>query len=614
MERLKAMVAAGDSAGAWRRLRELTARQPDYTALLGLIRLADRLEKQHGLPAGLTPVRLALLSGATVDLLAKPLRLHLLARGVAAELYVGGYGQFVQEMIDPSSPAAAFAPRIAVVVNTLFNLPAWPELGASGGEIERLCDQAVEFLLKPCAVLHERTGCDIVLNNLHAPPFRPAGHLGAKLPGDATNFIRRANLRLGDRAPAYLHLHDVASLAERVGVARMFDVRYWYHAKQPVSFDCLPAYVSGLASIVAAVLGKARKLVAVDLDNTLWGGIVGDDGIEGIEIGEGTPAGEAHKAFQRYLKSLRDRGIVLAVCSKNDEALARTAFTEHPEMVLKLDDFVAFKANWEPKSENLKAIAEDLALGLDSFVFVDDNPAEREQVRQALPQVAIPELSDDPSDYPAALDAGGWFEAVAMTVEDRERTRTYQQRRAAGEALAASGDMTAFLKSLDMKAVIGPFDEASMERITQLTNKTNQFNVATRRVTLAQMQALASDPNAVTRSVRLADCFGDHGLICVFSATIAGGVMTVQDWLMSCRVLKRGVEQLLFNEVLEEARRRGVREIIGVYLPTERNGLVKDLFSDLGFAPDGQAEGGSRWKLEVANARPTEHFISVHRG
>ncbi|MCO6437783.1 MAG: HAD family hydrolase [Phycisphaerae bacterium] len=612
MERLKKLISAGDAASAWSRVRALAQTCADYTALLSLARQADRLEKEAGPPKGLTPVRLALLSGATIDLLAKPLRLALLARGIAAEIHVGGYGQFVQEMIDPASPVTAFGPRIAVVVNTPYNLPAWPEIGTGQADAVELAEQAVDYLLKPCAALHDRTGCDIVLNNLHPPPARPAGNLGAKLPGDAANFVRRVNVALGDCAPSYVHIHDVAALVERVGMRSFFDARYWYHAKHPVSFASLPDYVRGIAGIVAAALGKSYKLVALDLDNTLWGGILGDDGLEGIEIGEGTPAGEAFKAFQMYLKALRDRGIVLAVCSKNDESIARRAFTDHPETILKLDDFVAFKANWQPKSDNLRAIAEELSLGLDSFVFVDDNPAEREQVRQILPQVAIPEVGDDPAEYPAMLDAGHYFEAVALTAEDRERTQTYRRRRAAGEALAAATDLTAYLKSLDMWAIVRPFDEASLERITQLTNKTNQFNVTTRRVTPAQMEALADDPQAVTRYVRLRDCFGDHGLICVFSATVDGEVMTVQDWLMSCRVLKRGVEFLLFNDILEEARRRGVRVIAGVYRPTERNALVKDLYRDLGFSPDGEAvDGGSLWRLEVSQAKPLEHFIET---
>jgi FkbH-like protein len=541
------------------------------------------------------------------------LRLELLLRGIAADLHVGGYNGFVGEMLDPVSELSKFAPEVVVLVNTPFNVPEWPEMGSTRENVERLVDGACDALLGPCQLLHERTNCMIVVNNLHSPQTRPLGNLGAKMPGDPTNFVRRVNLALGDRAPGYVQVNDVAALVERKGLDAFFDSRFWFHAKQPVSFDCLCEYVANTAAIVGSLLGKTRKCAIVDLDNTLWGGIVGDDGVDGIEIGEGAPRGEAFKAFQLYLLSLRNRGIVLAVCSKNDMAIAKSAIESHPEMALSLEDFVAFKANWAPKSDNVKAIAKELNLGLDSFVFIDDNPAERDQVRQALPEVAVPELSDEPADYPRIIEAGRYFEIAALTAEDGERTESYQARHAAAEALESATDLSEYLTSLKMVAAIRPFEPVSMERITQLTNKTNQFNLTTRRVTLAEMESIANDPAYLTRSVRLRDRFGDHGLISVLFARVEKQTMTIDAWLMSCRVLKRGVEEAQFNELVREAWRRNVKQIIGIYVPTDRNRLVRDHYESLGFElmGPGSASGETRWRLDVSKARALENQIEV---
>ena len=611
MESLKNLIASGDFGAAWAALLEQFRETRDYPTITKLCRSAARLEKTGGLPDGLMPWRIALLSGATTDLLMEPQRLALIATGIRPEIHVGAFNQFVPEMLDPAGAVSAFAPQVAIVVNTAFNIAEWPAITDSTDAVDPLVDQACRFLLEPCRQLHERVRCDVVLNTLLAPASRPAGNLGAKLPGDSANFIRRVNMALGDRAPTFVHLNDVAALAARRGTDQFFDARFWYHAKQPFSFAAIGDYVHNTAAIVGAIVGKTRKCVAVDLDGTLWGGVVGDDGVEGLELGEGTAEGEAFKAFQIYLRDLKSRGVLLAVCSKNDEAIAKSAFTKHPEMVLSLDDFVAFAANWGPKSDSLEAMARQLGLGLDSFVFVDDNPAEREQVRQVLPTVAVPEMPDDPSDYIRALESGRYFESISLTHEDTERTQSYQRRQDAADVMHEATDLSAFLASLDMKAVIRPFDEVSFDRITQLTNKTNQFNLTTQRVTRSEIEAMSRDPQYLTRSVRLSDRFGDHGLISVFFARIADQVMTIEAWLMSCRVLNRNVEKTLLQNVLDAASELGVTEIIGLFKPTERNGIVKDLFGSLGFSLVDENASETQWRLTVSEAPCLDADIHV---
>jgi FkbH-like protein len=598
---------------AWRAwVREWdTAR--DYSTQLRLSRTGERLGAGPELDDRLVPVRLAIVSSATADFFLPILKASLLRLGLRPSTYVAPYGQVSTSLLDPDGPLARFRPQVTLLANATSHLPGWPPLAATLDEVQRHVDAACRSLLEPCAVFHERTGSEIVLDNFHAFDWRAAGNLGAKLPGDPANFVRRLNLTLGDRAPRFVHINDVAALAARHGLAAWFDERYWHLAKQAVSFDCVPDYCRSLASVIGAVLGRTKKCLVLDLDNTLWGGIIGDDGLAGIQIGEGSPEGEAFRAFQGYVRQLRERGVLLAVCSKNDDGIARSAFTDHPDMLLRLDDFVAFKANWQPKSENLRAIAREIDLPLESFVFVDDNAAERHEVRQALPEVTVPELPEDAAGFVRALDRERLFEVVTLTTEDLRRTDIYHARRQSLEAIAGTTDVSAYLASLEMKATVRPFEPVAFERITQLVNKTNQFNLTTPRVVAAEIERLASDPEAVTRTVRLQDRFADHGLISVLFGRVEGRTLLIHAWLMSCRVLGRGVERLLFNDVLATARARGVVDIVGEYRPTARNMLVKDHYATLGFTRDAVEGTADRWRLQVADASPLETFIAADR-
>jgi len=583
----------------------------DYRAWLALARELKTMDSNALLALGTIPSRVALLGGATLEMIADPLRLALAAAGFAAELLVTGYNQFLFEMLNAESQTVLFAPQLAILVLSPYNIPEWPSPQDDRAKLEEIIERNCAFFLDPCRVLHDRTGCDIILNNFHPLPVRSWGNLSAKLAFAPENFLLRLNLAVGERAPSYVHINDVAGLSNQMGLDRWFDSRYWYVAKQPIAYGCLAEYARNTASIVSALLGRSRKCLIVDLDNTLWGGVIGDDGIEGIELGEGSPVGEAYKAFQTYLLELKRRGVLLAVCSKNDPAVAELPFSQHPEMVLKREDFVAFRANWLPKSENVRAIASELGIGLDACVFVDDNPAERAEVGQAILEIAIPEMSDEPAEYPRILDSGRYFEIVSLTAEDRRRTETYHQRQTATEIRASATDLSAYLRSLQMRAIVRPFEEIYMDRIVQLNNKTNQFNLTTHRLTASQMRCMASDPTYVTLTVRLQDRFGDLGLVSVFYAKVEGSTMTIEGWLMSCRVLNRSVEQLLANEVVKVARERHVAEIVGVYIPTERNGMVKSLYLDLGFMPSGEKDDHVYWRLPVEEAKTCETFIET---
>jgi len=345
----------------------------------------------------------------------------------------------------------------------------------------------------------------------------------------------------------------------------------------------------------------------LDLDNTLWGGVIGDDGVEGIVLGEGNAIGEAHLALQRYALKLKERGVILAVCSKNDQAVAEAAFRDHPEMLLKRKDFAAFVANWEDKAANLATIAAQLNIGLDSLVFVDDNPVERARIREGLPAVAVPELPEDPTHYVRCLAGAGYFEAVSFTADDRSRADQYAANAEREAMLGASENMDAFLRGLGMSVVFGPVRPVDLSRVTQLINKTNQFNPTTRRYTPEQMEAITASSDAVCLRFRLLDKFGDNGLISVLilrADPAQAGVMEIDTWVMSCRVFGRELEFEAMNIAVEEARGRGVRALRASYVPTKKNGVISDLYPRLGFTPErakASADGAIQWRLNLAD-------------
>jgi len=586
----------------------------DRDRLVRLSRRSRRLLEKHGPPAGSVDLPIALMGGPTLDLLAPPFELALLQRGIGPRMQRPAFGIWQQELLDPDSETTHFAPRIVVLILTPADIPEWPSANASAEEAEEVADRVLQWLAGPCAVLHLRCGTEFVVATFPGIAERAHGSLGARLPNDRNNFLRRLNLRMGDRFPDFIHLFDAAQLATEMGTRKFFEPRLWFEAKLPVTQAATGPVAFGLAAVVGAILGINRKCLVLDLDGTLWGEVIGDVGLEGIELGEGTPRGEAFKAFQQHLKTLHDRGVLLAVCSKNDEANARLPFESHPETVLRMDDFSAFRANWKPKSENLRAIAQELDLSPAALVFVDDNPAECEQVRQALPEVAIVQLPEDPAIYPRALDAGCWFETVRITDEDRKRNEQYRLRTMSQQVSEQVVDLSDFLASLEMRAKVECIDETNLARTTQLINKTNQFNLTTRRLTQSEVQRISDDPSHVSLAVRLADRFGDHGLISVLTSHVDGRALVIDDWLMSCRVLKRGVERFLRNELVARARGRGLEQIRGVFIPTGRNELVRDLYAELGFERVEEGPEGIEYRLELRSAEPLEHFVSCASG
>jgi FkbH-like protein len=404
----------------------------------------------------------------------------------------------------------------------------------------------------------------------------------------------------------------------RSGIERWHDPALWHRSKQEIALTAAPLYGDLVGRLLAAKQGRSFKCLVLDLDNTIWGGVIGDDGLEGIVLGQGDPLGEAYVAFQEFARELSRRGIVLAVCSKNDEANALEPFDKHPEMVLRRPDIVSFVANWSDKPTNIRAIAQELNVGLDSLVFLDDNPFERNFVRKELPMVAVPEVADDPAYYARAIADAGYFEGLSITDEDRERTSQYQGNKARDALRRSSAtNLEDYLRGLEMRLVWKRFDRLGLQRIVQLINKSNQFNLTTRRYTEEDVLSVMADPAAFGLQLRLLDRFGDNGVIAIVVGRLqpTDRDIVIDTWLMSCRVLGRQVEPTTLNLIAQEARKLDARRIVGEYLPTSKNGMVKDHYERLGFIiSERRPDGGSRSVLDLVSFIPADTFIHVVEG
>ncbi len=368
--------------------------------------------------------------------------------------------------------------------------------------------------------------------------------------------------------------------------------------------------------LVAAQRGRSAKCLVLDLDNTLWGGVIGDDGLEGIVLGQGSALGEAYVEFQRWVLDQARRGVILAVCSKNDEANALLPFERHPEMLISRSDIAAFVANWEDKAANLRTIAQRLNIGTDSLVFVDDNPFERNIVRRELPQVAVPELPEDPAFYARCLADAGYFEALSVTAEDLERSRQYQANVQRETLRASATDLNGYLASLKMRLWAQSFDEVGLKRVVQLINKTNQFNLTTRRYSEAEVEAWIGNKSVLGLQFRLTDSLGDNGIISVIVGKLDdmdAKRMIIDSWLMSCRVLGRQVEITCLNILVARAKALGAAEIVGEYIPTAKNNMVREHYSKLNFLPVREdPDGRSVWRLPLQQYVPFDTCIEVH--
>lgn len=567
-----------------------------------LLRHRKRLRRELLAGGPWIDVRVAVLAGSTAQEVVDLLELFLLNDGIRPLFYQSDYNRFYEEALFDTARLEEFRPDLCYVHTSTVNVLHYPHLTASEGEIERCLDSELARYESIWKAVTSRLGCQLIQNNFEQPATRGTGSFDGASSAGRTHFVSRLNLEMARRAlnDRRIVLHDLASVASFTGIDQWSDPARWFSYKIPTTPAGSAAWAHSLANTIRAIYGRSRKCLVLDLDNTLWGGVIGDEGADRIRIGRETAEGQAFTAFQEYCLDLRQRGILLAVCSKNDEAIAREGFA-HPDSVLRLEHLSAFVANWQPKSENIPRIAATLNVGLDSMVFVDDNPAERAIVRAQLPAVAVPEVGDDVSHYPRVLDRGGYFDVVSLSSDDLNRSAQYaanEERAALGTTYASYGE---YLAALAMRAEIAPFRDVYLERITQLTNKTNQFNLTTRRYTASEIARIASDPQYITLYGRLEDRFGDNGLVSVVIGRKEGATLHLDLWLMSCRVIQREMEFAMLDVLVERAREAGIERLTGYYLRTAKNNLVADHYDKLGFERIGASEDGSRveWSLDL---------------
>jgi FkbH-like protein len=570
-------------------------------------------------PDGLatTPVRLAVLGSSTLTHLLPAIRVAGLRRGIWIDTYENEYGQYWQELSDRASALHEFRPTAVLLALDAHDLTAGVTAAMDPDAAEAALTEVVERIRSTWREVRSTLGCPI-LHQAALPVHLPLlGNNEHRLAGSRAAFLSRLNSRL--RTMAEEEGVDVLAVDDRAaqdGLRAWHDPGLWHRAKQEVSLAAAPMYGDLVGRWVAAKQGRSFKCLVLDLDNTVWGGVIGDDGMEGIVLGQGSPLGEAYVAFQDYARELSRRGVILAVCSKNDGPNALEPFEKHPDMVLRRGDIASFIANWSDKPANIRAIAEELNIGLDSLVFIDDNPFERNLVRQELPMVAVPEVSDDPTAYPIALADAGYFEGLAVTDEDRERTSQYQGNKARDALKASATDLPGYLRGLEMRLITKSFDRVGLQRIVQLINKSNQFNLTTRRYTDEDVIAVMADPDAFGLQLRLLDRFGDNGVIAIVIGRLQPNKdLLIDTWLMSCRVLGRQVEPTTLNLIAQEAGKLGARRLVGEYIPTKKNGMVKDHYAKLGFTVrETNPSGGSRAVLDLAAFTPAETFIHVTEG
>ena len=553
--------------------------------------------------------RMALVGDTATQFLATALRGEAISRGFDLNLFEAEYNQVERQFLDPTSELYAFDAEYIVLFQSTHKLGEYHSMLPEDGQ-RQLATRRLDFVASICQN-PQLEGKKIICMNYPEIEDTVFGSYANKVESSLTWQVRQLNIGLMQLSCQYANLFicDIAAVQNKIGRDRMFASNVYVSTEMVLSVDALPYVASRTIDIVSALRGQFKKCLILDLDNTVWGGVIGDDGLEGIQLGHGLGIGKAFTEFQMWVKKLKQRGIIICVASKNNEDTAKEPFEKHPDMVLHLDDIAVFMANWETKVDNIRAIQQILNIGFDSMVFLDDNPFERNMVRENIPGITVPELPEDPGDYLEFLYGENLFETVSYSGLDKDRTKQYQveaQRVSLQKTFTNEAD---FLKSLNMVSFVSGFTKFNTPRVAQLSQRSNQFNLRTIRYTEADVEAMAADAETIDLSFTLEDKFGDNGLIAVIiMKRMDAERLFVDTWFMSCRVLKRGMENFTLNTMVEEARARGYKYIIGEYLPTAKNKMVEQHYPNLGFVRYEKADT-AQYVLDVEAYQPRECYI-----
>lgn len=543
--------------------------------------------------------RIAILGGSTTSNIKVALELFLLNQGIKPSFYESEYNQYYQDAMFSNSELDEFKPEIVYIHTSNRNVTSYPVLSDSLDSVEGLLNAEYDKFYSVWQHLSNRFHCPIIQNNFEMPMYRLMGNKDASDIHGAVNFLTRLNLKFYEYAQTHddFFICDINYISADFGLKEWSDPFYWYMYKYVLNVSAIPLLAFNVANIIKSMLGKNKKGFVLDLDNTLWGGIVGDDGAENLKMGPEESTGQVYTEFQKYIKAHKQLGLVLCVDSKNDEANA-LAGLNHINCELKPDDFVTIKANWEPKDRNFVTIANELSLLPESLVFIDDNPAERHIVTEQLKGVSAPDIGES-HQYIQAIDRSGFFETTYLSADDMKRNEMYKENAERARTQASFADYGEYLDSLEMKAEIKSFGPVYMERIAQLTNKSNQFNLTTKRYTQAEIESTAADPDFITLYGKLEDKFGDNGVVAITIGRVEDTTCHIDLWLMSCRVLKRDMEFAMMDQLVQECKSRGVTEVRGYYYPTAKNGMVKDFYKTMGFSLLKEENGNTVWSLNI---------------
>jgi FkbH-like protein len=562
------------------------------------------------MPAGLPQVKIALVGDTATQFLATAIKGVSIERGYQAELFEAEYNQVERQFLDPTSELYEFDADFIIVFQSTHKLGE-KHSALSQEQQNTLADDRLAFVASLCEN-SALTNKKIIYFDYPEIEDTVFGSYATKVTSSLTYQVRKLNMGLMDLSQQFANLFicDIAGLQNKLGRDFMFAPNVYVSTEMVLSIDALPYVASRVMDIICAIKGQFKKCLILDLDNTVWGGVIGDDGLEGIQLGHGLGIGKAFTEFQMWVKKLKQRGIIICVASKNNEETAKEPFEKHPDMVLKLEDIAVFQANWETKVDNIRTIQSILNIGFDSMVFLDDNPFERNMVRENIPGITVPELPVDPGDYLEYLYSLNLFETGSYSLADKDRTKQYQVEAKRVSLQKTFSNEADFLKSLDMVSVVSGFTKFNTPRVAQLSQRSNQFNLRTIRYTEADIEMLAQDPKVIDLSFTLEDKFGDNGLIAVIiMKPLDQETLFVDTWFMSCRVLKRGMENFTLNTMVERAKAAGYKRIVGEYLPTPKNKMVEQHYPDLGFT---RIEGAAtaQFELDVDAYQPRECYIT----
>ncbi|MCX6116937.1 MAG: HAD-IIIC family phosphatase [Proteobacteria bacterium] len=556
--------------------------------------------------------RVAVLGESNTSELVRLLDLFLQKNNIKPVFFESNYGQGRQDILSNNVELLKFKPDIVYIHSNYFNIRQWPKYSDAPEQIERLVSNEFESFRTVWDKIGTSLKCLVIQNNFEPSPYRPLGNLDFAHHSGSINFINAINQKIANYAQQNSNfiVNDINYQASLLGLDKWFDFNLWYRSKYAMSFAALTLVAHNIGNMLSSHWGLTKRCLVLDLDNTLWGGVIGDDGQTGIEIGPDSVKGQAHQDFQRYIRKLSERGISLAIASKNSLESAKLGLS-HPHSILKHEDFASVQANWGPKSDSIQQISKEVSLGFDSLLFIDDNPAEREIIHQFLPNVATPNVGRNIADYALKIDRAGFFEASKLESEDTNRNQFYADNVQREEHKLQFDSYLDYLKSLEMSAILAKFDQENISRIFQLINKTNQFNLTSRRYNMESVQNCIGSSNTIAIYGRLLDKFGDNGIVSVIVGHILEGVCHIDINLMSCRVLNRQMEFAMLDQLIEFCKTQKIRTVIGEYIESDRNKLVENFYESAGFQLDRRSQNTSFWSLDVSQHQSKNQAIKV---